>query len=63
VCEKLLDSGSHYSSNLGSLLIKLKFMQIPAFDLYGWIYNTKNSKVKGWKKETICWNIKLFAYF
>jgi acylphosphatase len=22
-------------------------MQIPALDIYGWIYNTKNSKVKG----------------
>jgi len=34
-------------SFLGSSLIQLKFMQIPAFDIYGWIYNTKNSKVKG----------------
>ena len=34
-------------SFLGSSLIQLKFMQIPALDIYGWIYNTKNSKVKG----------------
>ncbi len=34
-------------SFLGSSLIQLKFMQIPAFDIYGWIYNMKNGKVKG----------------